>query len=107
MKVSYNAYGTQALRPLSKRWLALGVINTFDPFIFFSHIVALILWALGAPPVPTFISLFSVLVLYYIWRFIEKNKVIQHARNLHPKATHIFVSPSFMRSGLGFAMWVL
>lgn len=30
----FNAYGTQAIRPFSKKWVALGIINTFDPFIF-------------------------------------------------------------------------
>ena len=30
----FNAYGTQALRPISKKWVAFGVINTFDPIIF-------------------------------------------------------------------------
>jgi len=29
----FNAYGTQALRPFSSKWVALGVINTFDPYI--------------------------------------------------------------------------
>ncbi|KGA97694.1 membrane protein [Alkalihalobacillus alcalophilus ATCC 27647 = CGMCC 1.3604] len=90
----FNAYGTQALRPFSKRWVALGVINTFDPYIFFTHLGALMMWLLGSPPVATFFGLYGILILYYIWRFYEKNKVIQHAKRLHPTATHIFVSPS-------------
>ncbi len=35
----FNAYGTQAIRPFSRKWVALGVINTFDPIIFFPYIV--------------------------------------------------------------------
>ena len=35
----FNAYGTQALRPFTTKWVALGVINTFDPIIFGIHIV--------------------------------------------------------------------
>ncbi len=34
----FNAYGTQAIRPFSRKWVALGVINTFDPIIFFSSL---------------------------------------------------------------------
>lgn len=30
----FNAYGTQAIRPFSRKWVALGVIDTFDPIIF-------------------------------------------------------------------------
>ncbi len=90
----FNAYGTQALRPISNKWIALGVINIFDPFIFFSHLVAFILWALGTPAGPTFLVLYIVLVLYYAWRIFEKKQVVQHARTLHPDATHVFVSPS-------------
>lgn len=38
----FNAYGTQALRPFSNRWIALGVINIFDPFIFTAHLIAIL-----------------------------------------------------------------
>src|SRR5699024_10262203 len=34
----FNAYGTQALRPFSNKWVAFGFINTFDPYIFFLHL---------------------------------------------------------------------
>ena len=30
----FNSYGTQALRPLTNKWIQLSVINTFDPIIF-------------------------------------------------------------------------
>ena len=29
----FNSYGTQALRPLTNKWIQLSVINTFDPII--------------------------------------------------------------------------
>ncbi|ARK29021.1 metal-dependent hydrolase [Halalkalibacter krulwichiae] len=90
----FNAYGTQALRPFSNKWLALGVINIFDPFIFFSHLVAFAFWALGLPPGRTMLVLYLVLVSYYFWRIIEKRRVVQLAKTLHPDATHVFVSPS-------------
>ena len=91
----FNAYGTQALSPISKRWIALGVINIFDPLIFFSHIFAFILWRYGAPPGPLFLYLYIGLIFYYIWRISARNKVIQHARQFHPHATHFFISPTF------------
>ncbi|ADC50218.1 MULTISPECIES: metal-dependent hydrolase [Alkalihalophilus] len=90
----FNAYGTQALRPISNRWIALGVINIFDPFIFFMHLGAIAMWAFGSHPGITFLLLYVVLALYYIWRIYEKQKVVKHARRLHPNATHIFVSPT-------------
>ncbi|MCM3762234.1 metal-dependent hydrolase [Alkalihalobacillus oceani] len=90
----FNSYGTQALRPISNKWIALGVINIFDPFIFFSHLAAFALWAFGAAAGPTFFVLYLLLVLYYSWRVAEKKKVDKHAKRLHPDATHVFVSPS-------------
>lgn len=90
----FNAYGTQALRPISNRWIALGVINIFDPFIFFMHLGAIAMWAFGSHPGITFLLLYVVLALYYIWRIYEKQKVVKHARRLHPNASHIFVSPT-------------
>lgn len=44
----FNAYGTQAIRPFSRKWVALGLINTFDPFIFVSHLIAIAFWLAGA-----------------------------------------------------------
>ncbi len=90
----FNAYGTQALRPISYRWIALGIINIFDPFIFFTHLGAIAMWALGSEPGSTFLTLYIVIFLYYVWRVYEKRKVVTHARRLHPNATHIFVSPT-------------
>ncbi|KHF41290.1 metal-dependent hydrolase [Halalkalibacter okhensis] len=91
----FNAYGTQALRPFSNKWIALGIINIFDPFIFFSHLVAFGIWGLGlARPGPTILLLYLVLIGYYIWRIGEKQRVVNHAKKLHPDASHIFVSPT-------------
>ncbi|WP_460374300.1 metal-dependent hydrolase, partial [Staphylococcus aureus] len=30
----FNSYGTQALRPITNKWIQLSVINTVDPIIF-------------------------------------------------------------------------
>src|SRR5699024_2321940 len=37
----FNAYGTQAFRPFTHRWVAYGFINTFDPYIFFLHVAGI------------------------------------------------------------------
>lgn len=91
----FNAYGTQALSPFSKKWIALGVINIFDPFIFAAHIIAIVFWQMGYPQGETFLFMFFVLALYYGWRIYSRNKVYRIAKQQHPDATHIFISPSF------------
>lgn len=90
----FNAYGTQALRPVSNRWIALGVINIFDPIIFGSHGIGILLWMFGVPPGPTFLTIYAGLVIYYFWRIHQKKQVVKKARALHPTASHIFVSPT-------------
>ncbi len=96
----FNAYGTQALRPFSSKWLALGVINTFDPFIFGIHIVGLTLWAFGADPGYTFLAIYAVLVAYYVFRFMERKVVYRQVINMIPDATEIIISPT-----LKFHQW--
>jgi len=90
----FNAYGTQALRPFSSKWVALGIINTFDPFIFGIHIVGLVAWVFGAHPGFTFIGIYAVLVAYYIIRFITQRKVYQEVMRLVPDATDVIISPT-------------
>ncbi len=90
----FNAYGTQALRPFSSKWVALGIINTFDPFIFAMHIVGIIAWVFGAHPGYTFIGVYAVLVAYYIFRFITQRKVYHEVKKLVPDATDIIIAPT-------------
>jgi inner membrane protein len=90
----FNAYGTQALRPFSNKWIALGIINTFDPFIFGIHVVGLILWGLGADPGYTFLAIYAVLVSYYIFRFIAQRKVLSKVKKLIPDAIDIIIAPT-------------
>jgi inner membrane protein len=90
----FNAYGTQALRPFSSKWVALGVINTFDPFIFFIHVVGLFLWAFGAHPGYTFLAIYAVIVVYYIIRFQYQRQVRNAVKKLIPDATEIIIAPT-------------
>ena len=90
----FNSYGTQALRPFSNRWVALGVINTFDPIIFGAHLIALMFWAFGSDPVWTMLILYGLLFFYYIARFAVQNAVKHAVRNTIPGTTNIIVAPT-------------
>ncbi|MBQ0140912.1 MAG: metal-dependent hydrolase [Kurthia sp.] len=90
----FNAYGTQALRPFSRKWVALGIINTFDPIIFGLHVIAIMIWAFGANPVLTMSILYSLLVLYYIIRIWLHSAVKQAVQNTIPDAQEIYLSPT-------------
>ncbi|WP_046215856.1 metal-dependent hydrolase [Paenibacillus wulumuqiensis] len=65
----FNTYGTQAVRPFSETWISWNIINIFDPFIFGTHIIALLLWLTGlVAPAPLFVTLYAVIAVYYVWR---------------------------------------
>lgn len=90
----FNSYGTQALRPFSKHWVAIGVINTFDPIIFGLHIVALAVWAFGVEPFYPIVTLYVVLFFYYLLRFAVKAAVKKAVANTIPNATDIIIAPT-------------
>ncbi|MCA1025126.1 MULTISPECIES: metal-dependent hydrolase [Cytobacillus] len=90
----FNAYGTQALRPFSSRWVALGMINTFDPFIFAMHIFGLFLWIFGMDPGYTFLVIYCILFIYYVLRYFAKKSVEAKVQKLIPDATEIIISPT-------------
>src|SRR5699024_9543877 len=46
----FNAYGTQAFRPFSLKWVVYVLIITFVTYIFFSHIAGIVAWTLGVKP---------------------------------------------------------
>lgn len=90
----FNAYGTQALRPFSNKWVALGVINTFDPFIFAIHILGIFIWVLGANPGYTFIVMYAVIFAYYLKRFSLQKSVRAKVKAMIPDATDIIIAPT-------------
>ncbi len=96
----FNAYGTQALRPFTSKWVALGVINTFDPIIFGIHVAAIVIWVIGADPGYTFLGMFVVLIGYYLLRFYAQAKVRSAVRKMIPDATDIITSPT-----MKFNLW--
>src|SRR5699024_11361618 len=72
----FNAYGTQAGRPFTNKWIALGFINTFDPYIFILHIVGIIAWILGANPGYTWLIIYTFIAMYYIKRYFYKIYIV-------------------------------
>jgi len=65
----FNVYGTRALWPFSKRWIAWKIIHIFDPLIFTAHLAGIILWTLNAaPPQLIFPALYGLLFFYYLYR---------------------------------------
>ncbi|MDC3418199.1 metal-dependent hydrolase [Aquibacillus salsiterrae] len=94
----FNAYGTQAYRPFTRRWVAYGFINTFDPVIFALHIVGFIAWGLGADPGITFLVIYFILVLYYVKRYIDKRALVKQIERDIPNVTYIATSPTMRQS---------
>lgn len=90
----FNAYGTQALRPFSNKWVALGVINTFDPFIFIAHCIGIAAWAFGANPVITFSIMYVIIVGYYIVRFGVQNAIKTAVAHTLQDEEFIIVAPT-------------
>jgi inner membrane protein len=96
----FNAYGTQALRPFSSKWVALGIINTFDPFIFAIHFIGIILWIAGAYPGYTFLGVYAVIASYYIFRVLAQRRIREKVLKLIPNATEVIIAPT-----LKFNQW--
>lgn len=94
----FNAYGTQALRPISKRWIAFGIINTFDPFIFVLHLIGVpfVLFHIKAGPVC--ILIYIIMIIYYSFRYRQKHLVIAKVHEKLPDVKYVYVSPSIKYS---------
>lgn len=93
----FNSYGTQALRPISTKWIQLSVINTFDPIIFAIWCIGIMIWVMGVHPYAVFFPIVALLVVYYIIRFrmqaLIKEQALRQIQNEH-KPVKIFVAPT-------------
>ncbi|MCH4446807.1 metal-dependent hydrolase [Staphylococcus haemolyticus] len=93
----FNSYGTQALRPLTNKWIQLSVINTFDPIIFIILCVGIVVWLFGVHPFIVFFPIIGILIIYYIIRF-KMQSIIKKQALSQIKAQHnpvkIFVAPT-------------
>src|SRR5690625_275664 len=94
----FNAYGTQAIRPFSNKWVAHGFINTFDPYIFLLHIAGIGAWILGANPGYTWLTIYTVILLYYIKRFIDKREIVKELVSFFPDTEYIATSPTMKQN---------
>src|SRR5690625_4684284 len=94
----FNAYGTQALRPFSQKWVALGFINTFDPYIFFLHLAGIGAWILGAHPGYTWLVVYVVITLYYIKRYFDRREIVKTIYEYFPKTKSIATSPTIKQN---------
>ncbi|MGG4178678.1 metal-dependent hydrolase [Virgibacillus pantothenticus] len=94
----FNAYGTQAYRPFSNRWVAYGFINTFDPYIFFLHIAGIAAWALGANPAFIWVVIYSVILLYYVKRYMDKRFIVKKIHDYFSEVEQITTSPTIKQN---------
>lgn len=72
----FNAYGTKAFWPIRNTWVKWNIIPIFDPFIFSSHLLAILMWASNiAEPVVIFPVLYVLIVFYYGFRTVMHRRL--------------------------------
>ncbi|MBY7142745.1 metal-dependent hydrolase [Virgibacillus sp. NKC19-3] len=94
----FNAYGTQAYRPFTNKWIAYGFINTFDPYIFTLHLAGIGAWILGANPGYTWFIIYVVIALYYIKRYMDKREIVKKLKDYIPNIEQIATSPTIKQN---------
>ncbi|KAB8125625.1 metal-dependent hydrolase [Gracilibacillus oryzae] len=90
----FNAYGTQAYRPFTRKWVAYGFISTFDPYIFSIHIIGIIAWMLGANPGFTWPIIYFIILLYYIKRYLDKREIVKYIHQNFENVKRVTTSPT-------------
>lgn len=96
----FNAYGTQALQPFSKKWIGWGVIGTFDPYLFSAYYGAYALWMITGATVPIFALLIALVISYYAIQFKLRNRALATVARHFAGAHELFISP-----GIGWDDW--
>lgn len=92
-----NAYGTQALRPITDKWISLNILHIFDVFIFTTHIVGITLSLIGFPPGIVFAVIYGILIVYTLWRVYYKAKMKQLLLHNFPNGEiHLFPTRNLM-----------
>jgi inner membrane protein len=94
----FNPYGTQGLRPFTKKWVSWNIIHIFDPVIFISHVIAISLWALKIiEPSLIFTTLYSFIIVYYAMRTIQYHwwmKQLPHLDQTFTKGETFMIIPT-------------
>jgi len=77
----FNSYGTQILRPFSRKWVAWHIINIFDVFIMAVHVVGFTLWWIfPAHPDRIFIAVYLSIIAYIALRWQIRRNLIERVR---------------------------
>ena len=71
----FNSYGTQALRPITNKWIQLSVISTFDPIIFTLLCIGVLLLGFRHTSVFRILPIVAILVIYYVIRFMMQSSI--------------------------------
>ncbi|MGP1908115.1 metal-dependent hydrolase [Metabacillus sp. JX24] len=90
----FNAYGTQAARPFTKKWLSLNFIPLFDPLIVFLHIAGFALWAAGESPGLAFSVIYTIIFVYVIERFFSSRRALARIRSELRESSVLTVVPT-------------
>ncbi len=95
----FNSYGTQALRPLSRRWIAWDVLNIIDPFILTVHLAGFLLWWwTPIHPGALFAAIYSLIILYTAWRWRIHRALVRKVAMQAKQAKRISVIPTIRPS---------
>jgi len=79
----FNTYGTQAMRPFTDKWISWNIIHIFDPIIFTTHVIAILLWAGGfVNPASIFPLMYLFLAIYFVWRTVTSRSTLQRMKTL-------------------------
>jgi inner membrane protein len=90
-----NIYGTQALRPFTKKWLALNVLPIFDPTIMILHIVGFIAWAIGFPQALTFAFIYLLISCYVLLRIVKARNIVNALKHNSKNGETYTLIPTF------------
>ena len=90
----FNSYGTQALRPITKKWIALGIINIFDPFIFGIHILGFCIWFFYGHSGIVFLIIYFILIGYYLLKIHQHHRAVNIVKEKIPNVQAVYLSPT-------------
>ncbi len=90
-----NIYGTQALLPFSKKWIAINILPIFDPIITFLHIVGILLWIIGFQSGIVFSIVYLIVFTYMVFRYYEHRKVIKELHRQGERDVTYTLLPTF------------
>lgn len=90
----FNAYGTQAGRPYTKKWLSLNFIPLFDPFIILVHIIGFTFWIFQYSPGFVFLIGYITIAIYLIIRYLISMHIKKIITNSTEKLTACSITPT-------------